>query len=72
MEPIIPINDWAILVAVIVVMAVGFLWFGPLFGRSWAAHLGMDDKRSPDGAAMGQSGGLGREAMGSGGDQRRL
>jgi hypothetical protein len=55
MEPAIPINYWAILVAVVVVMPVGFLWFGPLFGKSWTAHMGMDDEPAPDGAAMGRS-----------------
>jgi len=37
------------------VNAIGFLWFGPLFGKPWARHMGMADMLQPDGAAMGKS-----------------
>lgn len=55
MEPTIPINYLAVIVAVAVLMPVGFLWFGPLFGKPWARHMGMAETPQPDGAAMGKS-----------------
>ncbi|MEX2443155.1 MAG: DUF1761 domain-containing protein [Alkalispirochaeta sp.] len=38
------INWWAVLVGTVLNMVVGFLWYGPLFGRIW---LRLMDKR-PD------------------------
>lgn len=38
---------WALLVAVIAQFALGFLWYGPLFGKPWMAAMGWD-KRSPE------------------------
>ena len=55
MEPTIPINYLAVFTAVVILMPVGFLWFGPLFGKQWAEHMGMADRPQPDGAAMGKS-----------------
>ncbi len=52
MLPEIPINYLAIIVATVVLMPVGFLWFGPLFGKAWASHHRMSDVPQPDGAAM--------------------
>lgn len=34
------INYLAVLVAAIATMVVGFLWFGPLFGKKWAEGQG--------------------------------
>jgi hypothetical protein len=34
------INLWAVLVCGIVSMIVGFIWFGPLFGRKWTEIIG--------------------------------
>lgn len=36
----IPINYWAVLVATVVNMVVGFLWYGPLFGKYWMQVTG--------------------------------
>lgn len=36
-----------ILLCVPVAMFVGYLWWGPLFGRSWAAEMGMDFDGDP-------------------------
>lgn len=33
--PIVPINYFAVLVAAIVNMVLGIIWFGPLFGKQW-------------------------------------
>jgi hypothetical protein len=34
------INYLAVLVAAIASMALGFVWYGPLFGKKWAALMG--------------------------------
>ena len=39
--PVIPINYLAVLVSAIANMVLGFLWFGPLFGKSWMALSGV-------------------------------
>lgn len=36
----VPVNYLAVLVAAIASMALGFLWYGPLFGKPWAAMMG--------------------------------
>jgi hypothetical protein len=35
------INYWAILVSVIISVVLGFLWYGPFFGKKWMAYMGM-------------------------------
>ena len=55
MQPEISVNYLAVAVCVLVAMPVGFLWFGPLFGKAWAKHMGMEDMEQPDGAAMTKS-----------------
>ena len=52
MEPTIAVNYLAVVVATVVAMPLGFLWFGPIFGKSWAAHMGMADMEQPDSGAM--------------------
>ena|ERR1051326_2059565 len=38
----VPINYWAVLACGVVSLALGFLWFGPLFGKTWMRLSGMD------------------------------
>jgi hypothetical protein len=38
----IPINWLAILACGIASMIIGFLWYGPLFGKTWAAMMSFD------------------------------
>ena len=33
------INYWAVLVAAVAQMVLGFLWYGPIFGKSWMAVM---------------------------------
>ena len=47
MMPAISINYLAVLVCAIVAMPVGFLWFGPLFGKRGSAH-GIGEMQPPD------------------------
>ncbi|MYH49222.1 MAG: DUF1761 domain-containing protein [Gammaproteobacteria bacterium] len=51
MEPTVSVNYLAILVCVVVAMPLGFLWFGPLFGKTWARHMGMEDEDAQGGMA---------------------
>ena len=37
------INYWAILGCVVFSMIVGFLWYGPLFGKIWSKEMGFTD-----------------------------
>jgi len=38
-------NVWAILASGLVSLAIGFLWYGPLFGKAWAGHTGWTAER---------------------------
>ncbi|MBI3331672.1 DUF1761 domain-containing protein [Candidatus Peregrinibacteria bacterium] len=38
--PEIPLNYTAIVIAAVLNMVVGFLWFGPLFGKHWIKMMG--------------------------------
>jgi hypothetical protein len=50
----VPINYWAVLVAAIVAMVLGFIWYGPLFGKKWAelSGLPMDAMKKPQASKM--------------------
>jgi hypothetical protein len=37
----IPINWWAIIVTTVVSFVLGFLWFGPVFGKVWMKTIGV-------------------------------
>ena len=39
------INFLAVLVAAIAAIVLGFLWYGPLFGKTWIKLMGMDKKK---------------------------
>jgi len=41
--PQIVINYWAILVSAIVMQVIGFVWYGPLFGKAWMRLMGFAD-----------------------------
>ena len=38
------VNFWAVLVAAIVNMVVGSLWYGPLFGKMWKDLMGFTEE----------------------------
>ena len=48
----ISVNWLAILIAVVVQFFIGFLWYGPLFGKAWAKELGIDMTQKPDQSVM--------------------
>ena len=39
------VNYLAVLVAAIAGMIVGFIWYGPLFGKMWMRMMGFDKKK---------------------------
>lgn len=48
------INFWAILVAAIVTMPIGFIWYHPkIFGAAWMKSIGADDSKLKEGMNMG-------------------
>ena len=53
--PELTLNYLAIVVAAVAIMPVGFLWFGPGFGKAWAKEMNMEDMDAPSGAQMGKS-----------------
>lgn len=44
MQPV-PINYFTVLLAAIISMPLGFLWYGPLFGKSWMKLSGMTKEK---------------------------
>jgi hypothetical protein len=51
-QPNIHLNWLAILVAVVASMVIGFLWFGPLFGKIWAKEMKFAPDYRPDSKVM--------------------
>lgn len=40
----VPINWLAVLVAAVISMVLGYLWYGPLFGKAWMKETGVSKK----------------------------
>ncbi len=47
----IPINYIAVIVAAIAQMALGFIWYGPLFGKQWTTLMGWSEAEMAAGRA---------------------
>lgn len=43
------INWLAVVLAALASFPIGFLWYGPLFGKAWAAEVGMTDEKAKSG-----------------------
>ncbi len=43
------LNIWAILVATLSTFVVGWLWYGPLFGKSWMTATGLTEEQLQQG-----------------------
>lgn len=41
---VVPLNYLAIFGAAVVSMVVGYIWYGPLFGKVWMKEMGMEKK----------------------------
>lgn len=47
-------SDWlGVVLATVASFVIGFLWFGPLFGKRWAKEFGLSADDRPDGKTMG-------------------
>jgi hypothetical protein len=46
------LNYWAILVAGLSNMVIGFIWYGPLLGKAWATEMGWKEKSAEEMALM--------------------
>ena len=42
-------NWLALIVATLIPLAVGFIWYGPLFGKAWQKEVGMSDEELKNG-----------------------
>jgi hypothetical protein len=51
-EPTIPINMTAVLLAVVANFILGWVWFGPLFGKAWGKEMKMDMNQKPPSSVM--------------------
>ena len=49
----VPINYLAVLASAVVMMVLGGLWYGPLFGKKWIALMGFDQHKVADMRAKG-------------------
>lgn len=61
----VPINYWAILVNVVLAMVLGFLWYGPLFGKKWIASMGWTEAQVQEGMKRGMQKSMALMAIGS-------
>lgn len=43
------LNIWAILVATLSTFLVGWLWYGPLFGKAWISATGLSEEQIQQG-----------------------
>jgi hypothetical protein len=50
MLPAMSINYLAVLACAVVAMPAGFLWFGPLFGKTWARHMSFANMEASSGS----------------------
>ena len=55
MVPTVTINYVAVLVAAIVNMVLGFLWYGPLFGKQWIQMMNFDKKKMEEAKKKGMA-----------------
>lgn len=37
----VPVNYWAVIASAIIMMILGALWYGPLFGKEWTRLMGI-------------------------------
>ena len=57
-QPVIHVNYLAILLCVVSFMVLGFLWYGPFFGRAWKKEMGVPEDCKPEPKQMTRSMGL--------------
>jgi hypothetical protein len=40
---VVPINYWSVVVSAVACMVLGYLWYGPLFGKQWQQLMGSNN-----------------------------
>ena len=55
MLPQASINYLAVLAAAVVSIILGFLWYGPLFGKQWMQLMGITNKQMKEGSKKGMA-----------------
>ncbi len=60
MAPPVDINYWAVLVAAVANMVLGFLWYGYIFGKPWARMMGYTKEKMEE---MKKKGGMGKSYL---------
>ena len=43
---------WIIPLAALIPMVIGFLWYGPIFGKAWMKETGMTEEKAKEGNMM--------------------
>lgn len=61
----IPINYLAVLIAAISNMVLGFIWYGPLFGKTWIRLIGLTEEKLEAQKKKGMGKAYGIQALGS-------
>lgn len=56
MAPAVEINYWAVLAAAAANMVIGFLWYGPVFGKEWMRLSGISNASKKEQAQMKEKG----------------
>ena len=54
-SPIVTINYLAVLAATLASMFIGFLWYGPIFGKTWMKLMNFDKKKMDDAKKKGMA-----------------
>ncbi len=49
----VPVNYWAVVSAAVASMVLGFVWYGPLFGKLWMKLSGMNPEQMSSAKAKG-------------------
>jgi hypothetical protein len=52
MLPAIHLNGFGLTAAVLAMVAVGFVWYGPLFGKAWMREMNLPTDMQPEPAVM--------------------
>ena len=61
----VPVNYWAVIVATIASMVMGFVWYGPLFGKAWIKEMGWTEEAMAAAKAKGMAKQYALMALGS-------
>ncbi len=64
MDVVVPVNYLAVLLAAVASIVIGFLWYGPLFGKPWMRMMGFSQE-SMDAAKKGMAKNYALMALGS-------